>query len=154
MLEQNKEGKLFITPSVGSRKEVGYTKNNWLIYINTDNICSVDNSIGIDKEILTDKRVIYRFIRIIRGTAKFETTRKYFYDKSVKHDIYNGRDMLFLDKNKFGIAKAVKYENNKSFEDIAQLSIFDLEETGVSLKDYLKALDKVDETKEMKRIEL
>ena len=105
-------GDIVILPDVGEPVKVGNIQDDRFIVIDKDNYHRETRSLGIDEIILNDDTLHYQFINIRFHGYTYYTTRIYFLDNSVRHNLLNFRVMKFLPIKEFGLSKALRYERN------------------------------------------
>jgi len=104
---------IFIT-SIFKRIKVAKLIKNSLLVIDNDNYHRASKSLGLDREILYDETLGYHIIQLKFHGRALMTTRKFFINYGKKHNLLNGRDMLFLPTQDFELAKALRWENKIS----------------------------------------
>lgn len=146
---------IFVKPKSGPRVQVGYIEDSTLRLIDRDNYHKASKSIGLDKEILFDLDLKYEFISVKFYNKNYITTRSFFADWSVEHNLLNFRDMRFLPLSDFGLAKALRYERDISDKALATRDIHEIlaEDNPRVLEKWLIAVEK-EEAQKKRRVRL
>lgn len=135
---------IFVKPKVGDRIRIGYIEDNTLKLLDKDNYHRDSKSLGLDKEILFNLDLHYEFITATFHKHNLITTRSYFSDHAVEHNILNFRDMVFLPLEEFGLTKALKYEREIEDQALTSKDVFDIlkEDNPRVLNEWLKAVER------------
>jgi len=105
---------------------IGYIEpdTNLLVVTDKDNLYLWNKQtphLGLDKCILFAKLLNYHYITFSYKKKKYQTTRKFFMRNSRPHNLFNGRDMLFLPLREFDLSKAIRADIDA---DVEQLELF------------------------------
>jgi hypothetical protein len=98
-----------------------------LVVSNKDNLKTWDGKhphLGLDICILEAMLLDYHFITFLYKGRELTTTRSFFKRNAVESDLFNGRNMLFLDINKFNLSRAVRADLDSELS-VQQLDLFD-----------------------------
>lgn len=146
---------IFVKPKLGHRVKIGELEGPTLYVTDRDNYHRDSKSLGLDKEILLNLDLDFTYIRFKFHKHTLITTRSFFADNSVEHNILNFRDMRFMPLSKFGLAKALKYERSIDDKSLASKDIFEIMATDNSrvLNRWLRAIER-EEMNKPRRIEL
>lgn len=119
---------VFITDDLNRRIFVGKIRMKTLTLLKKDNYHYTSASLGVDMNILLSKLLNYSLVQFDFHGRNYTTTRSYFINNGTSRSLFNGRDMMFLPLDKFGIVKALKWEKKfkKSYKDLDQMDVFDV----------------------------
>ena len=116
---------IYIKSDRGSKIKIGRILVDVLeIIYDKHNYARHGELLGIDRSILTAEWLDYSEIVIHHRGERYWTTPDYFLQHCISLSIDNGRDMLFLEKRKFGLERALAYEKEVEFNRTAQLDMF------------------------------
>lgn len=141
-----KTDKIFILDRLEKKIFIGNIEGDTFRFYDDANYHHMSKSLGVDYKVLISPLLRYRWLHFVYEGINYRTTRSYFYHHMLKLPQSSRRDMKFLPLDKFGVDKALRWEEYMDNLATAQLDLFKVFDeqrlTGEDNNEFLRQWEK------------